>query len=61
MISVLSEREIPFDYSKRFRMESVTIDSPDEDVDWYIEQNRQAYYEEYFAYLRENGDGFFVF
>ena len=42
-------------------MESIDENSPDESVDWYIEQNRQSYYLDFFEYLQENGDGFFVF
>ncbi len=42
-------------------MENIDENSPDESVDWYIEQNRQSYYRDFFEYLQENGDGFFVF
>jgi len=43
------------------RMESIDENSPDEEIDWYIEQNRQAYYEEFFEYMRANGEEIFVF
>lgn len=47
--------------SRGLLMESIDENSTDEYIDWYIEQNRQSYYRDFFEYLQENGDGFFVF
>lgn len=61
MIFPFGERSNLAETNRLLRMESIDAESIDEEVDWYIEQNRQAYYEEFYEYMRANGEEFFVF